>query len=133
MMRVFACLLILTVFGFYSNIAVAESDFLNAEQLKELYSGAVVEGKSGRGYSYRQNYEPDGTLHGEIIDSGDTYKAKWWIEADGQVCTETKRFGVRCQKIKHVSDVEFKFFTETGSTYTARFVNKGDLAKKFAK
>ena len=132
-MRVLAGLLVLIVFGFNSNIAVAESDFLNAEQLKELYSGAVVEGKSGRGYSYRQNYEPDGTLNGEIIDSGKTYKAKWWIEADGQACTDTKRFGVRCRKVKHVGDVEYKLFTENGSTYTARFVNKGDLAEKFAK
>ncbi len=126
-------LTVLIVLGFNSNLAPAESEFLNAEQLKELYSGAVVQGKSSRVYSYRQNYKPDGALNGEIIDSGQTYEARWWIEADGRACAETKRFGVRCRKVQHVSGVEYRLFTETGRTYTARFVNKGDLAEKLAK
>lgn len=130
-MREFSRIAVLVVCGLNSNPAVGDSEFLYAEQLQKLYSGAVVEGESVRGYSYQQNYEPDGTLTGKIMDSGQTYEGKWWIEADGQACTETKRFGVRCRKVKHVSDVEYELFTETGSTYRARFVNKADLAKKY--
>ena len=68
--------------------------YLDAAQIKELFSGARVSGISPRtGNPRKAHFKKDGTYTGEVEGTGQVFyfDGKWWTEAPNKYCFRNRR------------------------------------------
>ena len=69
------------------------ADPVSSEEIRNLFSGRVAVGQTGKGIEVTVKYLPDGRLEGgKRADKRPLDTGKWWVSSDGTLCIQWKQW-----------------------------------------
>ena len=88
------------------------ADPVSSEEIRDLFSGRVAVGKTGKGIEVTVKYLPDGRLEGrKRKDKRPLDTGKWWVPSDGTLCIQWKQWrGTKevCNEIEKEGDTVYR-------------------------
>ncbi len=87
------------------------ADPVSSEEIRDLFSGRVAVGQTGKGIEVTVKYLPDGRLEGRLLHTNKLDLGKWWVPSDGTLCIQWNKWRKKqeiCNQIEKEGDTVYR-------------------------